>query len=331
MLISVIVPVYNVEPYLRKCVDSILAQTWEEMEIILVDDGSPDSCGAICDNYARQDARVRVIHKENGGLSSARNAGTRAAAGEYLLYVDSDDYIEPDLVERAASAAERTGCDMVMFDYVREEETFSLPCYSDLPENTALTLDKQPQILISTLSAWSKLYRREFYLARGHWFPEGRLYEDLGSIPKLFLDARSIVYVKGAVYHYVIRSGSIMTSTKFDRNYSDRTSMYMEILEYYKKCGRFEQFYKELEYLAFRNLYFEPSKEIILADRKSPYLEKFHDFMEQQFPNYHKNPYLKGLTPKERLHYHIIETKQYWLMVLLSYARRAVERIRERG
>ncbi len=330
MLISVIVPVYNVEPYLKKCVDSILAQTWKKMEIILVDDGSPDRCGEICDAYAHQDDRVRVIHKENGGLSSARNAGTRCASGDYLLYVDSDDYIEPELVERVALAAEKTNCDMVMFDYIREEENFSLPSYSNLPEQTVMTLETQPQILISTLSAWSKLYRRDFYLSREHWFPEGRLYEDLGSIPKLFLDAGSIVYVKGAMYHYLIRSGSIMTSTKFERNYSDRTSMYEEVLEYYKECGKFERYHAELEYLAFRNLYFDPSKEIILADRKSPYLKKFRGFMEQHFPDYHKNPYLKGLTSKERLHYRIIETKQYWLMVLLSYARRAVEKLRKR-
>lgn len=329
MLISVIVPVYNVEKYLGKCVDSLLGQTYRELEIILVDDGSPDRCGEICDAYAKKDHRIKVIHKENGGLSDARNAGIKKASGEYLLFVDSDDYIERDLIEKVAEAAEKTKCDMVMFDYVREEETFSLPLYSELPEHKVLTLESNPEILISTLSAWSKLYRREFYLEQGHWFPKGRLYEDLGSIPKLFLDAGSIVYVKGAFYHYLIRPGSIMTSTKFEKNYTDRTAMYQAILDYYKEAGKYDAYKDELEYLAFRNIYFEPSKEIILTDRKSPYLQKFRAFMEQHFPDYHKNPYLKGLTSKERLHYRIIETKQYWLMVLLSYARRAVEKLRK--
>ena len=97
--ISVIVPVYNVEQYLPRCVESILAQTYENLEILLVDDGAKDGSGAICDAYARQDERVKVIHKENGGLSSARNAGIDASTGEYLSFVDSDDWIEPDMYE----------------------------------------------------------------------------------------------------------------------------------------------------------------------------------------------------------------------------------------
>ena len=94
-MVSVIVPVYKVEPFLRRCVDSLLSQTYQNLEIILVDDGSPDRCGQICDEYAAQDARVKVIHKENGGVSSARNAGIEAAAGEYVTFVDSDDWVEP--------------------------------------------------------------------------------------------------------------------------------------------------------------------------------------------------------------------------------------------
>ena len=103
--ISVIVPVYKVEPYLRKCLDSIVGQTYQNLEIILVDDGSPDGCGAICDEYAAQDKRVRVIHKANGGVSSARNAGLTAATGEWIGWVDSDDWIEPDMYERMLELA----------------------------------------------------------------------------------------------------------------------------------------------------------------------------------------------------------------------------------
>ena len=106
-LISVIVPVYKVEAFLPKCVNSILNQTYKNLEILLVDDGSPDGSGALCDAYARQDSRVRVIHKKNGGLSDARNAGIEAAAGDYLAFVDSDDWLEPDTYEVMLSAAER--------------------------------------------------------------------------------------------------------------------------------------------------------------------------------------------------------------------------------
>ena len=127
MKVSVIVPVYKVEKYLKKCIDSILNQTYRDLEVILVDDGSPDQCGTICDRYGREDSRVHVIHKENGGLSDARNTGVERASGEYILFVDSDDYIEPELVEKTVKAAEKTGCDLVMFDYIREEENLAFP------------------------------------------------------------------------------------------------------------------------------------------------------------------------------------------------------------
>ena len=121
-LISVIVPVYNVEPYLRRCVDSILRQTYRNLEILLVDDGTKDNCGAICDAYARQDERVKVIHKENGGLSSARNAGIDASTGEYLSFVDSDDWIEPDMIKALADNMTRVsdyaGAEIICSNFV---------------------------------------------------------------------------------------------------------------------------------------------------------------------------------------------------------------------
>ena len=112
--ISIIVPVYKVEPYLRKCLDSIVGQTYQKLEIILVDDGSPDSCGAICDAYAARDERIRVIHKENGGVASARNAGLDAATGDYIGWVDSDDWIEADMFECLLKGAEDYDADIVV-------------------------------------------------------------------------------------------------------------------------------------------------------------------------------------------------------------------------
>ena len=117
VLVSIVVPIYKVEPYLEKCVESIRNQTYKNLEIILVDDGSPDKCGAMCDEYAEADPRIRVIHKQNGGLSDARNAGVERASGEYLLFVDSDDYIDRELVEKAVMTAQESRCDIVLFDY----------------------------------------------------------------------------------------------------------------------------------------------------------------------------------------------------------------------
>ncbi len=116
-LVSVVVPVYKVEQYLERCVKSICEQTYQELEIILVNDGSPDRCGEMCEELAQKDNRIQVLHKQNGGLSDARNAGVKLATGKYLLFVDSDDYIAKDLVEKAVAEAEKMACDMVLFDY----------------------------------------------------------------------------------------------------------------------------------------------------------------------------------------------------------------------
>ena len=116
-LISVVVPVFRVEKYLERCVRSILSQTWRDIEVILVDDGSDDRCPLICDGFAGSDSRVRVIHKPNGGLSSARNAGIDAAAGEYLMFIDSDDYIEPEMAEKLYDALIESGADMSLCGY----------------------------------------------------------------------------------------------------------------------------------------------------------------------------------------------------------------------
>lgn len=119
-LVTVIVPVYKVEPYLRRCLDSIVNQTYKNLEIILIDDGSPDNCGVICDEYAENDKRIKVIHKENGGVSRARNEGINVAKGEYIAFVDSDDYIEPDLVEKSCIAVEKSGSDFLKFGIFEE-------------------------------------------------------------------------------------------------------------------------------------------------------------------------------------------------------------------
>lgn len=128
-LLSIIVPVYDVERYLPKCMDSILAQTFTDFELILVDDGSPDNCPALCDAAAAKDARIRVIHQKNGGLSAARNAGLDAARGAWIGFVDSDDYIAPEMYEALYHAVQSTGADLALCDYAEVDET-GAPCQS---------------------------------------------------------------------------------------------------------------------------------------------------------------------------------------------------------
>ena len=166
--ISVIVPVYKVEPYLSRCLDSIINQTYRNLEIILVDDGSPDRCGEICDEYARQDSRIRVIHKANGGLSDARNHGIDVAIGDYIAFVDSDDYIATDMYEKMLARLELDNSDMVVCNYYRFDEGSAPPKdgYIQLPDRV-LTQDEAFDFYLQIggdyVSAWNKLYKRTIF------------------------------------------------------------------------------------------------------------------------------------------------------------------------
>ena len=219
-LLSIIVPVYKVENYLPKCIDSILAQTFTDFELILVDDGSPDNCPALCDAAAEKDARVRVIHQKNGGLSAARNAGLDAARGAWIGFVDSDDYIAPEMYEVLYQAVQSTGADLALFDYAEVDEA-GTPCpqmHVSLSEGelTRQELLKRASGLMVQL-ALNKLYRRAIFTQLR--YPEGKLNEDLFLIPEVCLQIQKAVVVPKALYYYVQRGGSIMSGNKTLRHF----------------------------------------------------------------------------------------------------------------
>ena len=182
MLISVIVPVYKVEKYLAQCMDSILSQTHKDLEIILVDDGSPDNCGAMCDEYAKRDSRVKVIHKANGGLSDARNVGLAVCTGDYISFVDSDDYIAPDLYELLATFAEKEDLDVAMCGMTRVESDrkwssadFAPMILTD-PNEMIYQIFVNPNRL-SMPAVWAHIYRASRY--KDLLFEKGRYMEDV--------------------------------------------------------------------------------------------------------------------------------------------------------
>ena len=219
-LLSIIVPVYKVENYLQKCIDSILAQTFTDFELILVEDGSPDGCPALCDAAAAKDARVRVIHQKNGGLSAARNAGLDAARGAWIGFVDSDDYIAPEMYETLYKAVQSTGADLALCDYAEVNEA-GTPCpkmHGSLSgmELTGRELLQKASALMVQL-AWNKLYRRAIFAQLR--YPVGKLNEDIFMSPDICRQARKAVVVPEALYYYVQRSSSIMGKNKTLRHY----------------------------------------------------------------------------------------------------------------
>lgn len=212
-LITVIVPVYNVAKYLEKCVKSIQDQTYKSLEIILVDDGSTDSSGAICDKYATEDSRIRVIHKPNGGLSSARNAGLDAAKGDYVGFIDSDDYIAPDFYESLLKISDKSNT-IACSRIVRVDEAgavFQRTYDHDKAESTSI-LEYIRELLMHTgdVSACSKLFPRS--LIGSHRFDETKLNEDLLFMVGLLNKLQTICYTGKIGYYYLCRSNSISSA-----------------------------------------------------------------------------------------------------------------------
>ena len=213
-MVSIIVPIYNVEPYLRRCVDSLLRQTYKDFELILVDDGSPDNCGAICDEYAAVDTRVRVIHKSNGGLSDARNAGLAIAQGEYIAFVDSDDWVAADYLGRMLAALQETGADICECEVLRTDG--SQEAVTDAQADAAAfeTESAMKELICDGVfrqHVWNKLYRR--VVIADICFPKGKTNEDEFWTYRVFGNAKRIAKISDVLYFYFQRPGSIMGET----------------------------------------------------------------------------------------------------------------------
>lgn len=259
-LISVIVPIYNVANYLRKCVESIRKQSYQNLEIILVDDGSPDNCGEICEEYAKLDYRIKVIHKANGGLSDARNYGIEAATGEYFLFVDSDDYIHIDMIRILYEALKEKNAQVAVCSYqnVQENEVTAYnESYRGVLQPLLMTekqmfdshyyLDKRVEFIV----AWNKLYHCSLF--EHVRYPKGKVHEDEFTTYKLLYQAQKIVYIEAPLYFYVQRENSIMGQKISEKRLLILEAL-LERMEFFKKKG--EKRLWVLTFEAYRRSFF---------------------------------------------------------------------------
>lgn len=231
-LISVIVPIYNVEQYLRQCLDSIVSQTYSNLEIILVDDGSPDGCPKICDDYASKDNRIKVVHKENGGLSSARNAGLDVATGDYIAFVDSDDYLDVTIYQSLMEIINDYGVDVAVCDCF-EMEGEKTKTYSKKTQK--VSINETPNIIFMHLlepfpvlrfEVWNKLFKKS--VIGDVRFKLGQIYEDLYFDRNIFLKSQKVAHIDKPLYYYRCnRPGS--TNSYF----KDNRFIYFEEMEHY--------------------------------------------------------------------------------------------------
>lgn len=219
-LLSVIVPIYKVEPYLDRCIESIVRQTYTDLEIILVDDGSPDNCPQMCDDWAKKDPRIRVIHKKNGGLSDARNAGMDASSAELITFVDSDDFLTDTFIECLYDTLVETGADISICDYVKVSEDVSCPPSGGEKRGTGnivsyrnvdcLQAMYRPRTHGMEFITCGKLYKKRLFTEHRIAFPVGMLHEDTFTTYKLLYFADKIAFIDLPNYCYRMREGSIM-------------------------------------------------------------------------------------------------------------------------
>lgn len=231
--ISIVIPIYNVEKYLKRCIDSIVNQTYKNIEIILVNDGSPDNCGVICDEYAKIDSRIKVIHKANGGLSSARNAGLDIASGEYIMFVDSDDWISEDTLEKLNRYVEK-GYDIINFKlrFTKEKTENIIKLNDKIKDSYECDLLGYIDKLFSgelDFFICNKLYKKDLFDEIR--FPVGRNYEDLATIYKLYFKAKNIIVTDYTLYYYWLENSNSITSNSTIKNMTDYLVSTKEIYE----------------------------------------------------------------------------------------------------
>ncbi len=318
VLISVIIPVYNMVAYLERCFESIVLSPFPSMEIILVNDGSKDASGTMCDALAKQYPDfVSVIHQKNLGLSEARNTGLRAAKGEYIFFIDSDDYIQNDALATLATQLKKHDYpDMLGFDYrcideqgnTREGRVLNPSSFY-----TKLSIEQEPQILLLMHTAWSRVVKRSIYHENNIQFKPGVRYEDLCTTPKILSCCKTVVYIPDVLYYYLIRDGSIMHSGNIE-DYNDFFPVLEELVSWFKQKNIFERYYNELVMLAVCNLLFVTSKGILTQCSFHPILDKQLYFLNDNFPNWWKSQYVKTTSRNNKIHIFLRRHRLYMLM-----------------
>jgi len=295
--LSIIVPVYNVEAYLKECLDPLLNLNIDNYEVIVVNDGSQDSSQEIIDTY--HDKKLISLIKENGGLASARNYGLNYARGKYLCFVDSDDIINPSFYEEAINLLENDEADLLLGDlkYFYPESDKEDRVESAL-KGWADEINKD--LLLSPLFSWNKIYRHELFKKLECEYPEGLWYEDIPVTLKYFVNSHSILYLDKVMVNYRQRSSSILGSS-YSEKMNDIFTIFDNVLNYFKENNLFETYYSELEYLLIEHFLLYGAFRFLKTDHYQELMPKAFEYVKNNFPKWKKNKYLKNLPKKYQL------------------------------
>lgn len=318
MKISVIIPVYNVEKYLKKCVDSVLAQDFSDYEILLIDDGSTDSSGEICDEYAEKNANVTVVHQENKGLGGARNTGISKAQGEYLLFVDSDDWIKGNMLSSLYTAAENANNDVVCFSMEFVDEQGNTTDIKRPYGKKPITLSDFPAVFSLDPYVCNKLFRRSLFNDNSVSFPLRVWYEDLCTTPKILLCAKKIAFTDDVFYYYLQRENSIMHVKNTDRN-EDMLYVIKSVLSFYREQNRFDAYRDALCFMTVMHMMVLCTLRVAADDPRHPLLKRFYDFTKENFADFATNKFVRNnLSKRHRVIFWFSKHRFYLALKLLD-------------
>lgn len=310
MKVSVIVTVYNVENYLRKCLDSLVKQKFDEnYEIIVVNDGSKDNSQDIINEYKKEyKDKIKSYEKKNGGVSEARNFGMEKAIGDYIAFIDGDDYVSDDYLKKMYEKIIEEKTDVVICDFYK--------AYDDhLEEKIALTKD---ELLFTNPSVWAKLFKRNLFFANNILFSSGSNYaEDLEVFLKLNVHVKNYTYVKEPLIYYVQRPDSITNEQKFNSNKLDIFKTFENVIKYYKEKMKYNKNKEKIEYLAIIHLMHALFIQVYKYEEATDVVNQINDFMKVNFSNWSKNKYFKDENWKFKLVCYLIKKRQIKILRLL--------------
>lgn len=309
---SLIVPIYKIEDYLPKCIESILAQTCSDYELLLIDDGSPDGSGKICDEYAaKYPEKIRAVHQPNGGAGAARNHGISLSEGDYLLFVDGDDYLSENFLADLSETIRKTPADLILFGAEVEKNGKKVgELHETVEADKLLTVNKEPDLFFGVMAPWNRAYKRSLFTENGIEFATKVWYEDIRVVTKILAAADTAIRLPGCYYHYLQREGSSMNNKNVERNV-EILYAFDDILSWYRERGFFERNYSELEFQAIQHLWLAASVRVIQIDCKHHLISDFRDYMQKHFPDFTKNKYLPKLDGNKQLIFNLLLKKRY--------------------
>ena len=315
--VSVIIPVYNVEEYIDKCLKSLVNQTLKEIEIIVVNDGSPDNSQKIIDKYVKKyPDKVKSFIKENGGQGSARNYGLLQAKGEYIAYVDSDDWVETNMFEEMYNKAISDNSDIV----VCGNNVVSMSGEIIKVEPAVIYNDTNLDILFGKMAVWNKIYKKELLLKNKIEFRQKVWYEDIDFSVKILFDSLNVSFVDKPFYNYLLRPGSTMNNSNIKRNL-ELNLAFDEMLDYFKKNNKLEKNYEKLEFLCLYHMYVSGITRVInckvpMKDKKI-IINKYIDYVKNNFKTFKNNKYIKYMDRNKKIIYNLINLKLYYIIQLI--------------